>query len=83
MNLRIRKGNVHARQGDKDGLAREADRLGEQTLREMLLTSERLFAETGHYYGQKTLPIRTEKPILYEKVFSHLRGGLERPVDGA
>ena len=49
---------------------------GEQTLREMLLTSERLFAETGHYYGQKTLPIRTEKPILYEKVFSHLRGGL-------
>ena len=49
---------------------------GELTLREMLLTSEHLFAETGHYYGQKTLPIRTEKPILYEKVFSHLRGGL-------
>ena len=26
---------------------------GKQTLKEMLLTSERLFAETGHYYGQK------------------------------
>ena len=42
----------------------------------MLEDSERLFAQTGHYHGQKDLPIRTGKPILYEKIFSHLRGGL-------
>lgn len=46
------------------------------TLKHMLAESERLFAETGHYQGQKNLPIRANKPILYEKIFSHLRGGL-------
>lgn len=46
------------------------------TLKQMLQQSERLFAETGHYQGLKDLPVRTKQPILYEKIFSHLRGGL-------
>lgn len=46
------------------------------TLKEMLQTSEARFAETGHYQGLTDLPIRTKQPILYEKIFSHLRGGL-------
>ncbi len=46
------------------------------TLKEMLTKSEQLVKDTGHYQGQDTLPLREEQPILYEKIFSHLRGGL-------
>lgn len=46
------------------------------TLKEMLQHSEAAFAETGSYLGLKELEIRTGQPILYEKIFSHLRGGL-------
>ena len=47
-----------------------------QTLKNMLETSNRLSRETGHYYGVKSLDIRERQPILYEKMFSRLRGGL-------
>ncbi|HFE66382.1 MAG TPA: acetone carboxylase subunit alpha [Chloroflexi bacterium] len=47
-----------------------------QTLKEMLAESDRLVAETGRYYGLEELPLRENQPILYEKIFSHLRGGL-------
>lgn len=46
------------------------------TLKAMLQESERLFVETGHYQGLKDLSVRTKQPILYEKIFSRLRGGL-------
>ncbi|MEM9123222.1 MAG: hydantoinase B/oxoprolinase family protein, partial [Pseudomonadota bacterium] len=47
-----------------------------KTLKEMLEESERSFAETGLYCGTKDLNIREKDPILYEKIFSRLRGGL-------
>jgi N-methylhydantoinase B/oxoprolinase/acetone carboxylase alpha subunit/acetone carboxylase gamma subunit len=46
-------------------------------LDEMLATSERLFAETGSYYGLAgELTLKDSQPIEYEKLFSRLRGGL-------
>src|SRR5438034_3079570 len=46
-------------------------------LDEMLATSERLFAETGSYYGLTgELALKDADPIRYEKLFSRLRGGL-------
>jgi N-methylhydantoinase B/oxoprolinase/acetone carboxylase alpha subunit len=47
-----------------------------QTLKEMLEKSERLVADTGRYYGLDKLELQTAQPILYEKIFSRLRGGL-------
>jgi N-methylhydantoinase B/acetone carboxylase alpha subunit len=46
-------------------------------LDDMLATSERLFAETGSYYGLTgELALKDSEPIEYEKLFSRLRGGL-------
>src|SRR5881398_523425 len=45
-------------------------------LEEMLEESERLFADTGHYYGLERLELKDAEPIEYEKLFSRLRGGL-------
>ncbi|MCD6726059.1 MAG: hydantoinase B/oxoprolinase family protein [Solirubrobacteraceae bacterium] len=46
-------------------------------LHERLLASERLFAQTGSYHGLTgTLELKERSPILYEKIFSRLRGGL-------
>src|SRR5258706_3500409 len=45
-------------------------------LTEMLAESERLFEETGRYYGLETLAMKETDPIGYEKLFSRLRGGL-------
>ena len=46
-------------------------------LDEMLAESERLFAETGSYYGlRERLELKDSQPIEYEKLFSRLRGGL-------
>ena len=46
-------------------------------LDEMLAESERLFAETGSYYGLAgELELKDSDPIGYEKLFSRLRGGL-------
>ncbi len=47
-----------------------------RSAREILVESERLVEETGHYYGLKELPLHEGNPILFEKIFSHLRGGL-------
>src|SRR6476620_6044314 len=58
---------------------REAPGIGwdGQRLDEMLATSERLFAETGSYYGlTDELALKDSQPIEYEKLFSRLRGGL-------
>ncbi|MEX2194405.1 MAG: hydantoinase B/oxoprolinase family protein [Thermoleophilaceae bacterium] len=46
-------------------------------LTDMLADSERLFAETGSYYGlDGDLAMMSSDPIGYEKLFSRLRGGL-------
>jgi N-methylhydantoinase B/acetone carboxylase alpha subunit len=46
-------------------------------LDDMLAESERLFAETGSYYGLSGgLELKDSQPIEYEKLFSRLRGGL-------
>jgi N-methylhydantoinase B/acetone carboxylase alpha subunit len=43
----------------------------------MLAESERLFAQTGSYYGLRDgLELKDSEPIEYEKLFSRLRGGL-------
>jgi N-methylhydantoinase B/acetone carboxylase alpha subunit len=47
-----------------------------KTLREMLTESEDLFKETGRYGGIQELKIKASDPILYEKLFSKMRGGL-------
>ena len=48
-----------------------------QRLDAMLAESERLFAETGSYYGLTgDLEMKASDPIGYEKLFSRLRGGL-------
>ncbi len=57
---------------------REAGGIGWEGRRldEMLATSERLFAETGHYHGLSELRMMESDPIGYEKLFARLRGGL-------
>ena len=47
-----------------------------QSLMQMLTEQERLFVETGRYYGLETLDLQRGDPIRYEKIFSRLRGGL-------
>ena len=47
-----------------------------QHLANMLEESERLFAETGRYWGLRELELMRSDPIGYEKLFSRLRGGL-------
>ena len=57
----------------------EADGIGwdGKRLDAMLAESERLFAETGAYYGLRGgLELKDAEPIEYEKLFSRLRGGL-------
>jgi acetone carboxylase, alpha subunit len=46
-------------------------------LDEMLAESERLFEQTGSYYGLSAeLELKDSDPIGYEKLFARLRGGL-------
>lgn len=47
-----------------------------QTLKQRLEESEAQFRETGRYRGLKELSFKASNPILYEKIFSRLRGGL-------
>lgn len=47
-----------------------------RTLTEMLEDSERLFKETGRYYGLEKLELKEKDPIRYERIFSRIRGGL-------
>ena len=46
------------------------------TLAQMLLESEQLFDKTGHYMGLEQLELKESDPILYEKIFSRIRGGV-------
>jgi N-methylhydantoinase B len=57
---------------------REAQPIGwdSRSALDMLTESERLFAETGRYWGLDSLPLREQEPIRFEKIFSRLRGGL-------
>src|SRR6476619_8280034 len=46
-------------------------------LDEMLTESDRLFAETGSYWGlEGELELKDSDPIGYEKLFARMRGGL-------
>lgn len=47
-----------------------------QSVRQMLESADRRFAETGHYQGLERLELMESDPIGYEKLFSRLRGGL-------
>ena len=47
-----------------------------QSLREMLVRSESLFADTGHYHGLAELALKDSDPLHYEKLFSRVRGGM-------
>jgi N-methylhydantoinase B/acetone carboxylase alpha subunit len=47
-----------------------------QTLRGMLTESEKHFEKTGRYWGLEDLAVKSSRPILYEKIFSKIRGGL-------
>src|ERR671915_393393 len=58
---------------------READGIGwgGKRLDAMLAEAERLFEQTGSYYGLTgELELKDSQPIEYEKLFSRLRGGL-------
>jgi N-methylhydantoinase B len=60
-------------------LAAEPEAIGwdGKRLDEMLAESERLFADTGSYYGLTgDLELKDSDPIGYEKLFARLRGGL-------
>ena len=61
-----------------EGLAKERGGIGWEgrSAHEMLLESERLFAETGRYCGIDELELKQRDPIRFEKLFSRLRGGL-------
>lgn len=49
---------------------------GGAPLKSMLEQSDKLFAETGRYYGLERLALKESEPIRYEKLFSKLRGGM-------
>jgi N-methylhydantoinase B/oxoprolinase/acetone carboxylase alpha subunit len=45
---------------------------GGKTLKEMLEESEKLWRETGYYYGLKELKLRKEDPVKFERFYSRL-----------
>ena len=47
-----------------------------QRLKDQLARSERLFEDTGRYYGIEELEIKDADPIEYEKLYGRLRGGM-------
>lgn len=54
------------------GVVRVGIGWGGKKLREMLEESERIFRETGHYYGLKDLKLKDEDPIKYERFIARL-----------
>jgi N-methylhydantoinase B/acetone carboxylase alpha subunit len=48
-----------------------------KTLREMTHESERLFKETGRYYGIDRLELKDQNPFSYEQAYARLRGANE------
>jgi len=63
---------------EPEPLVEQASAIGWEgrTAREMLVASERKFAETGRYCGIDALELKESDPIRFEKLFSRLRGGL-------
>ena len=62
---------------ETSGARLNGEPIGRLGLRERLAASERLFTETGSYEGLAgDLELKRSDPILFEKVFSRLRGGL-------
>ncbi|MFX1374377.1 MAG: hydantoinase B/oxoprolinase family protein [Promethearchaeota archaeon] len=47
-----------------------------KTLKEMLISSEKSFAETGKYYGLDNLSLKKEDPFRFERNYASLRGAL-------
>jgi N-methylhydantoinase B/acetone carboxylase alpha subunit len=47
-----------------------------KTLKGMLDESEAVLRKTGRYWGIQELKFKNSDPILYEKIFSKIRGGL-------
>lgn len=47
-----------------------------KTLKGMLEESEAFLEKTGRYWGLQELKLKDTDPILYEKIFSKIRGGL-------
>jgi N-methylhydantoinase B len=47
-----------------------------QSLKQMLDTSEQLFADSGYYQGLETLEMKESDPLQFEKLFSRVRGGM-------
>lgn len=47
-----------------------------QKLKQQLAQTEKLFQDTGHYYGVKELALKTTSPFRYERAFAKLRGAL-------
>lgn len=47
-----------------------------KTLEQMLTHSERLFSETGHYFGLEKLDLKERDPLHFERLFLKLRGSL-------
>jgi len=60
------------------GLEPQAEGIGwdGRRLDAMLAESEKLFAQTGRYFGIEDLELKESDPIGYEKLFARLRGGL-------
>ena len=49
---------------------------GGKTLLQMLEESERLFRETGHYYGMNELELKEEDPFRWMQAYAKIRGAL-------
>lgn len=66
----------HTRRQIEDPDARPPIGWNGQTLAEMLVRSEELFAQTGHYMGLERFEMKAQDPLRFEKLFSRVRGGM-------
>lgn len=54
-----------------------------RSLRQQLEDSEQIFAETGHYAGLTTLPLKGKDPLRYERIYSRLHSTVVSAREGA
>ncbi len=47
-----------------------------KTLKQMLEESEKIFSDTGRYYGIEKLALKEGDPFRYERAYASLRGAL-------
>ncbi len=47
-----------------------------KTLHDMLEESEKIFSDTGSYYGIEKLALKEGDPFRYERAYASLRGAL-------